>query len=258
MKNFISAFLTIVLLLSFAANIFAEGNIKEYSWYVKRNVEHLQPNIDSNMQFIEKYNGYYVNKNFGNTSNEKVIYLTFDAGYENGNIEIILDTLKEEKVSAAFFILNYLILKNPELVKRMSSEGHSVCNHTYKHTNITKYKNKEELKQDLEMLEESYKNLTGRTMEKYFRPPEGRFNEESIKYLSELGYKTVFWSFAYADWDNNAQLSNEKAKEKIFQNIHNGAILLLHPTSKTNASILKDVINELRSQGYRFGTLEEL
>ena len=108
------------------------------------------------------------------------------------------------------------------------------------------------------MLEESYKNLTGRTMEKYFRPPEGSFNEESIKYLSELGYKTVFWSFAYADWDNNAQLSNEKAKEKIFQNIHNGAILLLHPTSKTNASILKDVINELRSQGYRFGTLEEL
>lgn len=258
MKKIISAFLTIILLLSFSTNIFADGNVKEYSWYVKRNTEHLQPNIDSNMQFIEKYSVYYVNKKFGNTSNEKVIYLTFDAGYENGNIEIILDTLKEEKVSAAFFILNHLIFNNPDLVKRMANEGHSVCNHTYKHTNITKYKTKEELKQDLEMLEESYKNLTGKNMEKYFRPPEGRFNEESLKHLSELGYKTVLWSFAYADWDNNAQLSNEKAKEKIFQNIHNGAILLLHPTSKTNASILKEVINELHSQGYRFGTLEEL
>ena len=260
MKKIFATFLIISILLSFGITTSAnsETNAKEYSWYVTRNKDHLQPKADTNMQFVEDYNGYYVNKNYGDGSKEKVIYLTFDAGYENGNIESILNTLKEENVSAAFFILNYLIVKNPDIVKRMANESHTVCNHTYKHTNITTFESKELLKNDLELLEKSYKNLTGKDMEKYFRPPEGRFNKESIEYLSSLGYKTVFWSFAYADWDNNNQLSCNKAKEKILQNIHNGAILLLHPTSKTNAMILKDLINDLRSQGYRFGTLDEL
>ena len=187
-----------------------------------------------------------------------MIYLTFDAGYENGNISKILDTLKEENVPAAFFVLENLIKKDPELIKRMSSEGHLVCNHTSKQPDVTKFTTLEDFKQELESLETLYYNVVGKEMPKYFRPPEGKFSEQSMRFACELGYKTIFWSFAYADWDNNKQLSCEEAKAKILSNIHNGEIMLLHPTSSTNAEILKDIITELKSQGYRFGTLDEL
>ena len=230
-----------------------------YSWYCIRNKEHRQPAADANMSFIENYQGYYVDKKLSkNDTTDKVIYLTFDAGYENGNISKILDVLKEEEVSAAFFVLKNLMIKNPDLIQRMKDEGHTVCNHTSNHPDITKFKNVEELKAELEELENLYKNIVGCDMPKYFRPPEGKFNEQSMKFISSLGYKTIFWSFAYADWDNNAQMAESAAKAKIFDNIHNGEVMLLHPTSKTNAAIMKDIIIQLRSQGYRFGTLDEL
>ena len=230
---------------------------KAYSWYCNRNKEHRQPTLDSEMSFIEDYGGYYVDKRYSDNSEKKVIYLTFDAGYENGNIERILDVLKEENVKAAFFVLENLIVKNPDLIKRMVADGHTVCNHTSKHPDITK-KSKDELKAELERLEKLYFETTGQEMKKYFRPPEGKFNEECMQYLQELGYKTIFWSFAYADWDNNNQMSAEDAKNKIFANSHNGEIMLLHPTSKTNADIMKDVIRKLKSEGYTFGTLDML
>ena len=110
----------------------------------------------------------------------------------------------------------------------------------------------------MKKLEELYNDLTGREMDKYFRPPEGRFSEESLSFINSLGYKTVFWSFAYADWDNENQPSAESAKKKIYENLHNGEIMLLHPTSRTNAEILKEIIVELKARGYRFGTLDEL
>jgi len=138
------------------------------------------------------------------------------------------------------------------------NDGHIVANHTAKHKDITKFATKEELKKELESLEKLYFEKTGFIMPKYFRCPEGKFNENSMRYLNELGYKTIFWSFAYADWDNNNQMTKEAAKEKILSNIHNGAILLLHPTSKTNAEIMEDIVIELKARGYRFGTLDEL
>lgn len=210
------------------------------------------------MSFIEEYGGYYLDKNYGDDREEKVIYLTFDAGYENGNIERILNVLKEEDVRAAFFILDNLIDKNASLVKRMVDEGHLVCNHTSKHLDVTKCKTVDEFREEVDRLELHFKELTGTDMPKYFRPPEGKFSKRSMEFASELGYKTIFWSFAYADWDNSSQPSASAAKEKILSNIHNGEIMLLHPTSKTNADILGDVIRELRSQGFRFGTLDEL
>lgn len=257
MKKVISFFIFGCLLLSFSLTVFATGNEK-FSWYIIRNQSHLQPTAEKKMQFIEKYNGIFVDKAHGDTVSEKVVYLTFDAGYENGNVELILNTLKEENVRAAFFILDTVILKHPNLVLRMIDEGHTVCNHTARHANITKFSSKDALKKELCELEDAYFKLTGREMKKYFRPPEGSFDEISMQRLNELGYKTIFWSFAYADWDNDNQPSEKYAKEKILQNLHNGAILLLHPTSKTNALILKDVINEIRSQGYRFASLDEL
>ncbi len=255
-KHFITLLLSlcIISLCSFSAYASEES----YSWYCIRNKEHLQPKADANMSFIEEYNGRYVDKKHSDGAEEKVIYLTFDAGYENGNIEKILNVLNEEKVPAAFFVLENLIEKNPELILRMDAEGHTVCNHTSKHGDITKYNDINELKLELEKLEAQYSALTGKEMKKYFRPPEGRFDKTSMSFLSTLGYKTVFWSFAYADWDNGNQMSQNAAKEKIFANIHNGEIMLLHPTSATNAAIMKDVISKLKADGYRFGTLDEL
>jgi peptidoglycan-N-acetylmuramic acid deacetylase len=210
------------------------------------------------MLFIENYGGYYVDKRYDENNSDKVIYLTFDAGYENGNVSKILDVLKKENVSAAFFVLDNLIIRNKDLIIRMADEGHLVCNHTSKHLDVTKCTTIDEFRSELKLLENNYELATGRQMPKYFRPPEGKFSQKSMEYASELGYKTIFWSFAYADWDNSSQMSHDAAKEKIMSNIHNGEIMLLHPTSATNAAILGDVICELKALGYRFGTLDEL
>ena len=243
--------------LFLSSSVSAVGD-KSISWYCVRNKEHKQPTADKELSIVEQYNCYYVDKAHADYNGERVIYLTFDAGYENGNIEKILNVLKEEQVSAAFFILENLVKKNKELVIRMADEGHIVANHTASHKDITKFTSKEELSNELEALNSVYREATGRDLSKYFRPPEGRFSSKSLEYLSELGYKTIFWSIAYADWDNNNQPSAEIAKKKIFDNIHNGAVILLHPTSSTNAEIIKDVIKALKSEGYRFGTLDEL
>lgn len=227
------------------------------NWYCVHRSDHKQPSADPSIAYIEKYNGFYIDKRHGDDCDEKVIYLTFDAGYENGNISKILDVMKKENVTGAFFILGNLIEKNSDLVVRMFDEGHLVCNHTYSHKAMVN-RSKDDIDSELKRLENLCLERTGRSLSKYYRPPEGKFDEMSMQYVSELGYKTVFWSFAYADWDNNAQMSAEKAKKKVLENIHNGEVMLLHPTSSTNAEILADVIKELKAQGYRFGTLDEL
>ncbi len=258
-KKCISTVLCCLCIISLCASgvgIHASGG--SYSWYCKRKSDHTQPRPDKALEFIEQYDGYYVDKKHGDSDKEKVIYLTFDAGYENGNIAKILDVLKEENVSAAFFILSNLMFKNPDVVLRMANEGHTVGNHTSKHGDVTKYASVEDLRTELSKPEAIYRELTGGEMSKFFRPPEGRFSEQSMRFTKELGYKTVFWSFAYADWDNGDQMSEDEAFEKIMSNIHNGEIMLLHPTSATNAAILGRVIRALRAEGYRFGTLDEL
>ena len=228
------------------------------SWYCVRNKEHLQPRADAGLRFVESYNCFYVDRKHSDNNRDKVVYLTFDAGYENGNIAKILDILKEESVSGAFFILGNLIRKNPDLITRMLSEGHIVANHTMHHHDMSKVTDEKEFLKEITSLEKLYTEATGQVMAKYYRPPEGRFSEENLKWLKENGYKTVFWSIAYADWDNENQPSCEFAKKKILDHLHNGAVILLHPTSATNAAVLKDLISEIRSEGYRFGTLDEL
>ena len=227
------------------------------SWYVKRNAEHKQPSLDPAQAEIEKYSAYYVDRAHHDACEERVVYLTFDAGYENGNVERILDILAEENVSAAFFVLKHLIKHDTQLVARMADEGHLVCNHTMNHRDMTALSEKE-FCAEVEGLSKLYANMLGAEMAKYYRPPEGRYSIANLQYAEKLGYKTVFWSFAYADWDNGNQPTPEAAKKKILDNIHNGAVLLLHPTSETNAEILGEVIRTLKSEGYRFGTLDEL
>ncbi|MBE6706989.1 MAG: delta-lactam-biosynthetic de-N-acetylase [Ruminococcaceae bacterium] len=227
------------------------------NWYCAHRLDHKQPTVDPSIAYVQDYNGFYIDKKHGDDSSDKVVYLTFDAGYENGNISKILDVMKEENVTGAFFILGNLIEKNSELIIRMFDEGHLVCNHTYSHKPMVN-KSKAEIEEELCKLESACIEKTGKSISKYYRPPEGRFDRSSIQYVSELGYKTVFWSFAYVDWDNNDQMSSDSAKKKIMENIHNGEVMLLHPTSSTNAEIFSDVIRELKEQGYRFGTLDEL
>ena len=225
------------------------------SFYIRKN-GHSMPVLSEELRHIYNYNCIYADEKAA-ACKDKVIYLTFDAGYENGNVARILDVLKEENVKGSFFILSHLIRKNADLVKRMAEEGHTVCNHTANHKDMTTLTDAEMIA-NLNRLETAYKECTGREMEKIFRFPEGRFNARTLKNASDNGYRTVFWSLAYADWDNERQPDPEKAKRILLDNTHDGAIILLHPTSSTNARILKDLIREWKQLGYRFGDLNEI
>lgn len=228
---------------------------ESYNWYIKK-CGNSTPGFPDNASVVTQNGGIYLDIDAAEKC-EKTIYLTFDAGYENGNIEKILDIMKAEGVQGAFFILSNLIDKNPDLVKRMASEGHLVCNHTSNHKNLTKLTD-DEIIANLRRLENKYSEATGLEMEKIFRFPEGRYNERCLKLLCDNGYKTVFWSMAYDDWDNGRQMSHDIAKEKLLSTTHEGAIVLLHPTSSTNAAILGDLIREWKKLGYTFGSLKDI
>lgn len=234
------------------------ASAKGTGWYCVHAKDHEQPKADPQLHAVTQHGGYYIDgKHSSPTAEEKVVYLTFDAGYTNENLEKIIDVLKEENVSGAFFILGNLAKNNPDTVKRMADGGNLICNHSYSHKNMADM-SRERIAEELSRLEEECKESVGIEVAKYFRPPEGSFSLELLDAVSELGYKTVFWSFAYADWDNNRQPGISAAKAKILDNVHNGAVILLHPTSATNAAILKDVICTLKADGYRFGSLDEL
>ena len=189
---------------------------------------------------------------------QPVIYLTFDAGYENGATEKILDVLKKHEVKAAFFLVGNYIEKNADLVRRMAQEGHIVGNHTMHHPDMSKITDQAAFEKELKDLEDLYRQVTGQEMSRYYRPPQGVYSEENLKMAQALGYKTVFWSLAYVDWNNDSQPTKEQAFDKLLPRIHNGAVVLLHSTSRTNAEILDELLTRWEEMGYRFGTVEEL
>ena len=261
MRKLTSIIFTVILLFNapqlFVTSSYSADNVtKPMNWYCKHTTDEKIPRADPEMSFISQFSGLYIDPSA--SSENKTVYLTFDAGYENGNVERVLDVLKEKNVKGAFFILENLVKRNSELVKRMADEGHLVCNHTAAHKDITSFTSKECLEAELKKLEDSALEYAGVEIAKYFRPPEGRFSKQSLEWISELGYKTVFWSFAYADWDNNRQMDPDAAFNKVINGIHPGEILLLHPTSDTNCKILSDLIDTFRSKGYEFKTLDEL
>lgn len=239
------------------AAVTVDNGGKEFGWYFKKNDTNTQPPLDSQMKFVKQYNAWYIDPAHGDDNAEKVLYLTFDAGYSNANLISILDTLRDEQVPGAFFVLKHTVEANPDLIRRMAAEGHTVCNHTLHHKNMAGLGG-EDLAGELTGLETLCRELTGIDMAKYYRPPEGRFSEDNLKQTQQMGYATIFWSFAYADWDNGKQPDPAWAKAHILKHTHNGAVILLHPTSATNAKILPDLIAEWKEQGYRFGTLDEL
>lgn len=228
---------------------------RAYNWYFMRTPDHSTPPCPPEFPFLAEYNAYFLDRHAD--PNDKVLYLTFDAGYENGNIAKILDTLSARGATGAFFILENLIRREPALVKRMAAEGHTVCNHTAKHKDMTRM-GEQAFTAELTVLADAYKELTGTEIAPFYRPPEGRFNESNLQWANNMGYKTIFWSFAYADWDNDKQPDHAKALKKLTDHLHNGEILLLHPTSSTNAAILGDFLDYAKKEGYRFGSLSEL
>ncbi|MBE6915580.1 MAG: delta-lactam-biosynthetic de-N-acetylase [Ruminococcaceae bacterium] len=211
------------------------------------------PVANASREHLEQFDAYYM----GNPD-EKKIYLTFDAGYENGYTEQILDVLKQHKVPAAFFLVGNYLETAPDLVKRMVEEGHIVGNHTYSHPDMSKIADARAFEQEIEKLEQGYRTVTGCELPRFYRPPQGKFSEENLKCAKDLGYKTVFWSLAYVDWYNDKQPTREEAMEKLTSRIHPGAIVLLHSTSKTNAEILDELLTEWREMGYAFASLDEL
>lgn len=226
----------------------AEGN-----WGLGYGKEGTKPTGNATAEELKKNNSYYVG-----TGDDKVIYLTFDAGFENGNTDKILDTLKEEKVPAAFFLVGTYIRDNPELVKRMVKEKHIVGNHTMNHPDMSAIANKEEFAKALTGAEKIYKKVIGKKMPKYYRPPEGKYSKANLQMAKQLGYTTVFWSLAYVDWEVNNQPTKEQAFSKLIPRVHPGTVLLLHSTSETNANILKDLIREYKKMGYEFRSLDDL
>lgn len=226
-------------------------------WYCTRARDHAQPRADACFDFVERHGGYYIDHRHKDpTDPDRVVYLTFDVGYENGNVARVLDALKAAGVPGAFFILGHVVEAEPALVRRMADEGHLICNHTYTHKTFTGQA-VSGLEGELHRLEAAAAGM-GVTMAPYFRPPEGKLDLGMLKAAERLGYRTILWSFAYADWDNAKQPDPAAAKKKILDNLHNGAVILLHPTSATNAAILGEVIEAIRAEGYRFGTLYEL
>ena len=242
-------FIALSVAMLFAINAIASG----FSWYFKPSKDGERPMLCPEADFVDKYKTVTAGK-----SDEKKLYLTFDAGYENGNVEKILDILKENDVKGTFFILPRLAEKNTELCKRMKKEGHLVGNHTVHHKNMAKITNFESFEKEIVPLEKFFLDKTGYELDKLFRPPEGAFNETTLQFAQKLGYTTVFWSLAYADWDNNKQMNPEKALELILSRTHNGCVALFHPTSETNAKILDKYIKTLKEQGYEFCLVDEL
>ena len=256
---FIIILIIVIILLSFF--IENENNVietssdiisnKKIEWGVKRNKEHNQPDVgEDRRKILEENNGICL----GN-KDKKIIYLTFDEGYEAGFTSKILEILKENEVKATFFITAHYLNTNEELVKQMIEEGHIVGNHTVNHKSMPTLTEEEIKKEVMDLHIAVYQKFEYEM--KYIRPPKGEFSKKSLKNTNNLGYKTVMWSFAYEDWDENNQPNEEKAKEKILENLHNGEIMLLHGNSKTNTNILDEVIKKSKEMGYSFKSLDE-
>ena len=243
----------IVLAFGLTVYIFWDAAMETISWGLSFRQEGAPPVAPSNQQNLRKLDAAYL----GDTG-EPVIYLTFDAGYENGSTEVILDILKKHEVKAAFFLVGNYIEKNADLVRRMVEEGHIVGNHTMHHRDMSKLTDKAEFQKELTDLETLFRDITGKEMPKFYRPPQGIYSEENLRMAKELGYRTVFWSLAYMDWDNDKQPTREEAFQKLIPRIHNGAVVLLHSTSKTNGEILDELLTRWKEMGYRFGTVDEL
>ncbi|MBE6778912.1 MAG: delta-lactam-biosynthetic de-N-acetylase [Ruminococcaceae bacterium] len=202
---------------------------------------------------LREQDAYYI----GDTR-QKTVYLTFDAGYENGYTAPLLDTLKKHQVPATFFVVGHYLESAPDLVRRMVAEGHTVGNHTYHHPDMSVIAGQEDFARELAQVEEAYRQVTGQEMPRLYRPPQGKYSPQNLQMAKALGYRTYFWSLAYVDWYTDRQPTREQAFDKLLGRIHPGAVVLLHSTSATNAEILDELLTKWKEMGYSFGRLCDL
>ena len=243
----------ILLAIVMTVVIFRQAVLETGSWGLSFRQEGTPPVGTVNAEKLREYDAAYLGD-----ATRPVIYLTFDAGYENGSTEKILDILKKQEISAAFFLVGNYIEKNADLVRRMVEEGHIVGNHTMHHPDMSRISEKEAFQEELEGLERLFLEKTGKELPKFYRPPQGTYSEENLKMAKDLGYKTVFWSLAYVDWNNDSQPTKEQAFSKLIPRIHNGAVVLLHSTSTTNAEILDELLTKWKEMGYSFESIDKL
>ena len=252
-RDLLILLLAIAIAVAVSVSIFLGSGMETGSWGLSFREEGAPPIGNAGKDQLKAYDAAYIGD-----PTKKVLYLTFDAGYENGSTEKILDVLKQQQVPAAFFLVGNYLEKNADLVRRMVEEGHIVGNHTMHHYDMSKLTDQASFEKELKDLEALFRETTGKEMPKYYRPPQGLYSEENLKMAKELGYKTVFWSLAYVDWNNDQQPSREEALGKLLPRTHPGAVVLLHSTSKTNAEVLEELIGKWKEEGYSFGTVEEL
>ena len=223
------------------------------NWGLSFPNEGQSPVGNATAEDLAQYDAWFL----GDTG-QKIIYLTFDCGYENGYTEKILDTLKKHNAPAAFFVVGNMVETAPDIIRRMAEDGHIVGNHTYHHPDMSAISDQTAFQKELDSLATLYKETTGQELPYFYRPPQGKYSLENLKQAQALGYKTVFWSLAYVDWYVDNQPTAEQAYAKLLPRIHDGAIVLLHSTSKTNADILDDLLTKWENMGDRFASLEEL
>lgn len=230
-----------------------ELTLASEDWGLSFGEPETQPNGNALPEDLAWYDAYYVGDD-----GEKVIYLTFDCGYENGNTEPILDALKKHDVQATFFVVGHFLETAPELIKRMTQEGHTVGNHTYHHLDMPTISDEETFRKEMDDVADLFREITGEELSLYYRPPQGKCNVNNLKMAQKLGYHTIFWSLAYVDWNQDDQPSHDEAFSKLTTRIHPGAVVLLHNTSSTNGEILDELLTKWEEMGYTFRPLSEL
>ena len=245
--------LALAIAVTVAVSVFSSSVMETGSWGLSFREDGIAPIGNAGKDQLKQYDAAYI----GDIT-DRVLYLTFDAGYENGCTAQILDVLKKHQVPAVFFLVGNYIEKNADLVRRMAEEGHIVGNHTMHHRNMSEISDPDVFSKELKDLEALYQEVTGQELPRYYRPPQGIYSEENLKLAKSLGYRTLFWSLAYVDWNNDDQPTREEALAKLLPRTHNGAVVLLHSTSRTNAEILDELLTRWKEQGYRFGTVAEL
>lgn len=225
----------------------------EGSWGLSFQEEGEKPVANATYEELSQYDAWYAQD-----TEEKIIYLTFDCGYENGNTPAILEALKKHEVPATFFVVGNFLTDNPELAKQILTEGHTIGNHTMHHPDMSQIADLASFEKEIKDLEETCREITGQEVSKYYRPPQGKYSEANLQMAQQLGYQTFFWSLAYVDWYADEQPTKEQAFEKLIGRIHPGAIVLLHNTSATNGAILEELLTKWEAMGYTFGRLEDL
>lgn len=223
------------------------------NWGLSFQEEGKAPVANASMEELAQYNAFYAKD-----TEEKVIYLTFDCGYENGNTPAILDALQKHNAPATFFVVGHFLETQPDLIKRMVAEGHTVGNHTYHHPDMSQIADSSAFEKELSDAAALYQEITGEPMSSYYRPPQGKYSTDNLLQAQALGYQTIFWSLAYVDWYENDQPTHEEALQKLTSRIHPGAIVLLHNTSKSNGEILDELLTKWEEMGYHFAPLQEL